>query len=334
MAQLDLIPLAAAEAWNDALNGIPHGFHHTHDFAYAMHLTTGYPTFLLSVRDGETRMACPLVEREFAGHVDVATPSGLSGFVGTAAWSWFAPHWSDFVRERGYVSGYIGLNPLFEPADLGPQTHSHNTIYVLRLELGPEALMGRMDRNRRRELRGWNARAPDFMLDRGAISEFLADNYEPFMRRVQARPPHLTREAIDCLCRSENCLVVGTGPSLGLDSAFVFGTTPYAGDCLINVATGAGRARTTDLLWYGVGALVDRKVPVLNLGGGAREGDDIARAKQRFRPERLSLRSLREVYRPDDYAELCRLADVELAANQYFPAYRSPPSITATGPTA
>lgn len=325
VAQLDLIPLEARQAWNEALDGIPHSFHHTQDFAYAMHLTTGYPTFLLLVRDGETRLVCPLVEREFAGYVDVATPSGLSGFAGTGRWSRFAPPWNDFVHDRRYVSGYIGLHPLFAPPDLSADAHSHNSIYVLCLDLGLEELLLRMNRNRRRELRGWETRARDFVLDRDALSDFLAVSYEPFLRRLQARSPHLAPQTLDFLCRSDGCLVAGTAPAGRLDGVFVFGATPYAGDCLINVTTGKGRRHTTDLVWYGVDALIEKQVPVLNLGGGARDDDGVAKAKQRFRPERLPLRALRQVYRPDAYAELCALARVDASSEgDYFPAYRAP----------
>lgn len=325
MAHVELIPLQAQDTWGEALRGIPHSFHHTWDYAHAMHRTTGYPTFLYCVRDATARIACPLVEREFAGYVDVATPSGLSGFVGTGSWSQFASHWQDFVHTREYVSGYVGLHPLFVPPELGEDARQHNSIYVLDLDLGRERLLRRMDQNRRRQLRGWDERASRFVLDQDAISEFLVASYEPFMRRVQARAPHLAAETLDLLCRCESCIAVGTPSSPGLDAVAVFAATPYAGDFVLNVATQDGRRRATDLLWYGVRALIDRKVPVLNLGGGAREDDEIARAKQRWRPRRLPLLSLRQVYRPDAYAELCRLGGVNAAAaGDYFPAYRSP----------
>jgi hypothetical protein len=325
MPHQELIPLGARGEWAAALQGIPHGFHHTWEHCKAWHVTTGYRTFLYCFRDRGTRMLCPLVERELAGYIDIATPSGLAGFVGTGSWSRFAPHWSAFVREQGYVSGYIGLHPLFEPADMPDPVSPHNSLYVLDLKLGREELLRRMDRNRRRELRGWERRASDFVLDRDVLGQFLSVTYEPFMREVGARPPHLSVEALDLLCRSETCLAVGSRSDSGLGAVYVFGATPYVGDCLINVATPEGRRRATDLLWYGACALADRQVPLLNLGGGARDDDSVARAKQRFRPDRLPLRALREVYRPSAYADLCRIAGVEpTAASDYFPAYRSP----------
>jgi hypothetical protein len=104
MSQPELIPLAEQEAWAEALRGVPHGYHHTWEYAHAMHLTTGDPTFLYVLDDPAGRIACPLVERRRGGHLDVATPSGLSGFVGIRSWSEFSGRWAEFAHERGYVN--------------------------------------------------------------------------------------------------------------------------------------------------------------------------------------------------------------------------------------
>ena len=325
MARGELIPLDNREAWAKALSGIPHAFQHTAEYSHAMRLTSGYETFLYSFRDGATRLACPLVERDFRGYVDVATPSGLSGFVGTGSWADCACDWDELARERGWVTAYVGLHPMFEPPGFGPATHNGNSIYVLRIDRGRDELLRRMDRNRRRELRGWDIRARDFVHDRAAISEFLVGSYGPFMKAIGARDPHLSPRTLDSLCRSELCLVVGAEHGGRLNAVFLFGKTAFGGESVISVATPEGRAHTTDLLWYGIMTLMAQGIPLLNLGGGVSEGDDIAKAKQRLRPERLPLRSLRQTFRNDTYDELCRLAGVDSGAVQsYFPAYRAP----------
>lgn len=324
MADHVLVSLPERQAWTDALCGLEHGFQHTWDFAYAMHLTTGYRTFLYCFDDGESRLACPLVERPIDGVLDVATPSGLAGFVGFGAWSRFEAHWHRFVRDRGYVSGYIGLHPLFSPSGFAAQGVRHNSIYLLDLRLGSDGLLSRVDRSRRRELRGWSGRAQSLVQDREAIRDFLVATYEPFMRDVRARGPLFTTQTLDHLCRSESCVAVGTGSLEALDAVYLFAATEYAADCLINVATPAGRRRATDLLWYGVEELSARSVPSLNLGGGAYEDDAIAQAKQRFRPIRLPLRAIRQIYRRDVYVELCQSACVDPEADHaFFPAYRA-----------
>jgi hypothetical protein len=323
MTQHELIPMQEGTAWAEALQELPHAFHHTREYAYAMHLTTGYPTFLYHLRDGSKRLVCPLVERPFGEHVDIATPSGLSGLAGTMDWARAASHWAEFVQERGYVSGYIGIHPLFEPTGVAQLAEPHNTIYVLDLNLGDDELIRRMDANRRRQLRGWDERADGFVSDRDAIGHFMAENYGPFMRRAGAREPYLSTSALHFLCGCERSIAVATRSTRDLDAAALFGWTPHGGEFLINVATADGRPNATDLIWYGAKALMSKNLAHLNLGGGAREGDAIALAKQRYRPRRLPLRALRQVYRPDLYTELCNAAGVSrIGTAGYFPAYR------------
>ena len=326
MATYDLIALADRAAWEVALEGVSHGFHSTWDFARATQLTTGHPAYLFHWTDGQSQVACSLVERPAGdGHLDLATPSGLAGFAGTARWSDVEPYWNELVRARGYVSAYIGLHPLFAPAGLGTARRPPTSIYALDLRAGRAELLARMDKSRRRELRGWEDRRRDFVVDRDAVGEFLVRTHEPYMRSAGARGPHLVSESLLSLCRSERCIAVGAAPGGEIEAAYLFSYTSHAGDWLLSVAVPEGRRHNTDLLWFGVNELVARDVPVLNLGGGVRENDPIARAKQRLRPARLSLKSLREVYRPQVYAELCRLAAVAPSSlDGYFPAYRAP----------
>jgi hypothetical protein len=327
------VPLEERDAWDQALREIPHSFRHTREFAWAMYLTTRFPSFLYSSRSNEGCVVCPIVEREARGFVDIATPSGLSGFVGSGNWAEFEQHWSAFVKERGYVCGYVGLHPLFDGLGAGQYASRHNSIYVLDLTVGLDALLRRLDRNRVRQLRGWEARAARFVLDREAISKFLVANYEPFMRRVGARPPYFSHAALDFLCNSDSCIAVGVASSRRLEAVYLFGVTPFGADCLINVATGDGRRHATDLLWYGVNALLEQTIPSLNLGGGSREDDGVARSKQRFGPKRLPLRALKQIYRPEAYAELCRSAGVHGASSRdYFPPYRARAAATSASP--
>ena len=331
MVEAGVIRVEDREAWRDCLRELPHSFHHTWEHAYALQRTTRYPTLLFHARDRGDRLVCPIVEREFGGHRDIATPSGIAGLLSTGDWSRLEPHWTAFVRKRGYVCGYLGLHPLFEPAGLPGDVRQHNSLYFLDLTLGADALLQQADQNRRRQLRGWEERAEAFVQDRDAIGEFLAVNYEPFMRRAGARDPHLAPETLEILAHADSAVVVGAAGDSGVEAAAVFGATPHAGDFLINVAVPDGRRHATDLVWYGAVALIERGVPVLNLGGGAREDDEVARAKQRWRAERRPLRALRQIYRPDVYEELSQAAGVDPSDEGYFPRYRSPSARLASG---
>lgn len=313
-----------AAAWRAALEDVPHSFHHSWEHANAIRLSTGDPVFMLELEDDSGRvLRCPLIERELAGTGDVASVSGLGGLVGDASWPEIREGWSEYADEQGWVSAYVGVHPLFEPQGL-PLDPPHNSIYVLRLERGREALLQRMDQNRRRELRGWEERAALLVTEPDAIADFLGRSYEPFMKAVGARPPYLSADALRALCASRDCIAVGAGPADDLQAACLFGVTAHAADWLLGVATPEGRARTTDLVWHAVTILERRGVPILSLGGGAREGDRIAEAKQRFGPERLGIRALRQVFDGTTYARMCDLAGVDAADEGFFPAYRAP----------
>ena len=72
------IPLESRVEWQNALQGIKHAFAHTWENCYAMHLTTGFTTYLYCFEAENIRIVCPIAEREFQGYVDIVTPYGLS----------------------------------------------------------------------------------------------------------------------------------------------------------------------------------------------------------------------------------------------------------------
>src|SRR5207248_3398246 len=105
------IPLESPAEWKKALEGIKHAFAHTWENCHAMHQTTGFKTYLYCLEGEQARVVCPIAEREFGSHVDIVTPYGFSGFVGTNKYADFPQYWREFVREQAYVCGYIGFNP-------------------------------------------------------------------------------------------------------------------------------------------------------------------------------------------------------------------------------
>ena len=323
MTVIERIPLEDGQRWSDALDQVPHSFYHRRDFALAMQIATRQSAFLLRIRDQDLDVVCVLVERSIGGYRDVATLSGLAGFAGTGTWHRLEGPWRDFVESSGYLTGYIGCHPLFAPADLEQAAAAHNSLYVVGFEGSLYDLQRRMDRNRRRELRGWRDRAVRFSTERDTAAAFLRQHYEPFMSASGVRPPYLSHEALDLLVHSEDTIVVGSRHNGKVNNVFLFGVSPHGGECVINVTCGEGKRRTTDLIWYGINVMHERGLPWLNLGGGAQEDDPIAQAKQRFRPQRYPLRALREVYRPTEYVAVCEERDASAEAD-YFPAYRAP----------
>ena len=118
--------------------------------------------------------------------------------------------------------------------------------------------------------------------------------------------------------------MVGAGTPQKIEAVYVFAHTSYAADCLFNVAVPEGRHYATSLLWWGVNYLKSKRIPLLNLGGGVRENDSIARSKERFGPIKLPFRVLKQVYNREIYEELCRRRGTDPADRMgYFPPYRA-----------
>jgi hypothetical protein len=328
MVKQECVPIDAPVEWKEALEGIEHPFAHTWENCYAKQLTTGFDTYLYCFETKNVRIVCPIAEREFAGYTDIVTPYGFSGFIGNADYPEFTRYWDDFAKEQDYVSGYVALNPAFENSTYfrPHEAYRSNSLYFLDLTLSLDELFANLDRNRKRQLRDWEVTSSNFVFDRGALTDFFLTNYPKFIRRVNASPAnYFSRETLATLCELDNVFVVGAGEPERIEAVYLFAYTPYASDCLFNVALPEGRHHTTTLLWCGIHYLKSRKIPLLNLGGGVRENDSIAKAKQRFGGRREPFRCLKQVYRPDIYEELCRRVGADpIEMTGYFPAYREP----------
>jgi hypothetical protein len=184
----ELIPLDDGKRWAAALAGLPHGHAHTHGFCRAVALTSRAPTYLYRYEHGGSRVVCPLSERGAVGELDVVTPYGFGGFAMSGDCRDFAPAWRDFARERGWVCGYIALNPLFGDAARFPagEMRVENQLYVLDLQQPRDRLWAGLSQNRRRQLRD---RGPGRLeLDRAALARFLVDNFADFFARRGAGP--------------------------------------------------------------------------------------------------------------------------------------------------
>ena len=329
MAAIDrLIHLDDPDAWRAALHGVPHGFAHTWESCRAMHLTTGLATFLYVHQQDSTRVVCALSERNFEGLTDVVTPSGICGFTGNGTILDFPERWHAFARRQGYICGYIALNPLFENADHFGRPHVLNTLYNLDLSLGAAELLRLADRSRRRLVRDWQLSGNVYITDRTRLTEFFVAYYGDFLRRIGAGPSCAYAEnTLRAICAAPQVTMVGAAIDGNIEAVYVFAHTRWTGDCLFNISTEAGKQFTTALLWWGVEHLAGRGVPNLNLGAGVRPNDNIAAAKQKFRPRSFNLHCLKEVYCEEAYLDLCRHAGADPRdCSGFFPPYRPPSS--------
>src|SRR4051812_15731755 len=85
MIRQHLVPIEQRSEWDEALDGVGHAFAHTWLNCHAMQRTTGWPTFLWVLEDGDARAVLPFAERGASGSLDAVTPYGWGGFAGAAA---------------------------------------------------------------------------------------------------------------------------------------------------------------------------------------------------------------------------------------------------------
>jgi len=329
------IGLHDPQRWRSVLADMPHGWAHTWENCHAQHLTTGHSTYLYCARTTEAVVACPIAERRIDDHVDITTPSGFSGFVGTGEWPGFPEIFRQFARGRGYVCGYIALNPLFGDCSyIDEREKFPNTeLYVLDLTLGIDVLHRRLSENRRRELRGWTPEP--YELDRGRLTDFLLANYNQFMeQRGAGNQYRLHPNTLEAICAAPNVLMFGAESDGDVQVVRVIGYTPFGADDLFRVSTGDGSRHNTALTWCAVHRLIELGVPTYNLGGASQPGDAIAQAKKRFRPEQVTLTGIKQVYDVDAYELLCRRYGRNPSIQPgYFPPYRERdggPAVPAT----
>jgi hypothetical protein len=328
MAKHKSISLDAPTEWTAALKSVRHAFAHTWENCFAMHLTTGFNTYLYCFEAENFRVVCPLAERTFQGYTDIVTPYGFSGFVADGDCSGFRQYFAEFVKEQGYVCGYIGLNPILEDNTCFAQDEAfpYNSTYVLDLTLDHDELYANLSTNRKRQLKDWKKNYSRAIVERGKLIDFLLTNYSKFFCAKRAASVYrFSKDTLSFLLNLRNVFLVGAQGAEGVEAVSVFAYTPYVGDFLINVSLPHGRHHSATLLWYGLNHLKALQVPLFNLGGGISENDGVAKFKQRFGGKRLALRCLKQVYQPEVYIELCRRANADHTNMVgYFPAYRNP----------
>ncbi len=291
-----------------------------------MALSTGLQTYLYSFERGGARVICPLAERNVGGFTDIVTPYGFSGFAGIGAPDDFPNHWSEFVHDQGYVCGYIGLNPAFDDVHLYDKAtrYSHNNLFLMDLTPPVSEIYGRLSTNRKRQLRDWDRTLDHIVLDQEVLTSFLVANCAKFLRSKGAPSVYgFTDATLSSLSQLGNVFLVGIGDEYRIDAVSVFAHTPFVGDYLFNISRPEGRHHAVSLLWYGLKHLKSSGIPTLNLGGGIRMGDSVAEFKRRFGAQERPLNCLKQVYRPEIYAELCRGVGTDPDDRTgYFPAYR------------
>lgn len=318
----------AKEDWDKALSVIKHSFAHTYDNCKAMSMTTGYETYLYVFEKDGVKIICPFAERKYKGFTDIVTPYGFSGFTGNKDCPEFLSYWNEFVNDRKYVCGYISINPLFKNETYFKEEDAFTStnLYYIDLEQSLTELFEGLDSNRKKLIKNYKKHESKFIYDRKALTEFFLKNYEDFLKRINAsKANYFSCETLEYICNLDNIFMVGAGRS-DIEAVYIFASTEYAADCLFNVATPEGREFSPLLLWCGIRHFKKKKIPVICLGGGLKEDDNVALSKERFGGYKLPFFNLKQIYKLDVYEKLCEEKNLSFEdinnKEGYFPAYR------------
>jgi len=321
----ELISLSSPELWKSRLKELPHQFGHTWEHCQAMHLSTGQPTYLYYFKVAGHTILCPISERTYQGHTDIVTPYGFNGFITNGDYQLFNIHWKKFMKSKGYVCGYFGLNPLW-PHDLGfpaNEINVYSEIHELNLTQPLQTLISQMSENRKRQLKKMERIRNNLSMDKEKLTGFFLEQYENFIQAKSAsRVYHFSTSALKLLVEQDNVFMTGYIDNEKVEAVSVFGYTNYAADFLFNVNTVYGKETSFALIWMAIEKLKSMNIPLLNLGGGVKNGDALSAFKKRFGGEIKSLASVQQVYDPEVFQQLCIESGVDMNQKGYFPPYR------------
>lgn len=322
--KFQIIPLGKEAEWNDSLHDVPHSFTHTHEYCKAMHFTTDLDTFLFVYKYEGIKIICPLTERFISGYVEITKTNGITGFTGNGFHPGFNKAWIEFVKGNNYVTGYLGVHPLFEQSSLFPKNDQFHYTDVYCLDLTPplESILSGMSRKRRKEIK--QERLTDNLVsEKTQFTHFFIDHYDEFLHYKKAsKDYYLTPETIAYLIKSENVYGIGFSENGQLTSVLLFAKSPYLGDSLIYCSLPGENKQSAILYWDNILKLKYLGIPTLNLGGATSSG--LVSFKKRFGATSLPMFSVKQIYRKDVYKKLCYENNVNPdVTNEYFPPYHS-----------
>jgi hypothetical protein len=328
MGKIECIPLDNPLEWNKSLEGIKHSFAHTWEYNYAMHLTTGFPTYLFKFEQSNIRIVCPIAERKFLSYTDIITPFGISGFVGNRPCEGFPSIWSQFAQDKGYISGYIVVNPYLAHESYIDQDsiYMYNHLFCLDLRLSEKEIISNFSRNRKRQIRDFDKSEENFYTEKPILIDFFVSNFYDFYKRKNASASyHLSKETLLFLLNQDNIILVGIMKRGLIVAVSLFVYTMYIGDHFFNISLEGAEKYIVPLTWFGLKKLKSNNIPYLNLGGGSgKENDSYAEFKRRFGPDVYPLRAIKQIYDYQIYRELCLKcgADPENKSG-YFPPFHA-----------
>lgn len=325
MLQQSFISLENRAAWESHLQDIPHGPAHLWSYNAAIFESSHLPTFLYAASAQGFKAACSIAVREKFGKKDIVTPYGFGGFVSSGQYSNFADSWSHFISKEGFVCGYIAVHPLFgQKSFFNKQECSVSShIYMLNLDQPLEAIQQQFAKVHRYELRQWQKSNVTIVTDKSRLINCFPLLYRQTLERVNAASVyHFSAETLMSVIESNNTIAVGAEMNNTIEAISLFIHSSFGAEYFLNAATENGRVHTRGLLWTGMELLKKLGIPILNLGGGIKPGDDLDNFKRRFGGVPYACNIVKQIYNRDFFEDICQKAGVfGQTKNAYFPPY-------------
>ena len=320
------IPLRDQQSWNAFLASLPHAFAHTWQYCHALSVHHQTDIFLLSYKDAHCRVACPLmVKTDPYGSLYVTTPYGYGGLVAQGDCRGFRAGWYDYARQRGFVCGYIGLNPALPLTFVALETERFiaSETYVVNLTPSIETLFTHLSDNIHNKLKNWQQTGARLVDNKDRLTCAFIALYHNFIENIGAEDQYrFSATALRALLDSPDVSVIGSELNGEIVAASVFAATPSCAEYFLSASSPQGRSHSAALLWEGIKKYRGLGVPVLNLGGGISPGDGLARFKSRFHADKLERAALKQIYDATTFRDLCRKHQVPASDMRgFFPPY-------------
>lgn len=310
--------LGDEELWRSihAESGIP-----SHSWAFCQALShSGIDPKLALVRGGSARLVIPFFERRWRGETDICTILSVSGAAMHASDSGLLDAWAAFSSSRGWVAGYLQLEP---ESSIGGIAGAMPGNQVLLLDLTGRDPLANASSIIRRKIRRAEAQGARIIEDRAKLAAAVLRLYPLTMIRSGARRHYqFSDETLRRWTLDPDILAIGAAAGEDVDTVALFPVSGTRAEYHIAASSEAGRELSAWLIAQAIAKLKQLGVVSLNLGGGVSPGDGLHQFKKRFGGRELPLHAVRQIYRPDIYESLCRAAGAS-PDESWFPAYRA-----------
>lgn len=315
---INLIPFSDRAAWQAATATALPGQSWGHAAGLA---AGGMEPELAVVLAGGGRMILPFHRRRFQDATDIATLPGLSG-------AWISPQspaplaaWARFAKDQGWVSGYIQLSALNDDLPVPPPdgVTASNALYVF--DLQSWNIDTSVGYKMRRNLKAGERIGARLISDPAALAPLFYDLHADHLARMGGAPD-FDRKAVDQWFAEPGIIAFGAEVAGQVVNIQMGRRQGDWADLHLAGATEAGRELQAWLIWQALEQLRSDGVRFFNIGGYGRAGDGLHWMKARFGAVEHPLRSVRQIYDPARFAQLCHSTGADLQA-AYFPPYRA-----------